>query len=315
MGIRERAIAPDRIEHGAFFHSWHPIRGNGTTNFALPDLRGRTLVGTGSHTGVSYSAGETFGSNTITPTITNLPAHAHTLSSNANLSNLTISAGSLSPAFGGGTIGYTDLVLNPATSITVTPTLADNTASVKVNGTAVVNGNASGAIALAVGSGNVINLVVTAQDGTTTKTYTITVSRLGPQDFTFSISRSGDFERGSTGAIFSIVVSNIGGLPSDGGVVTVTDTLPAGLTATALNGSGWNCVLATLTCTRAYVLNALSSYPEITLMVSVASNAATHLTNNATVSGGGDTNAANNTANNAISTAPGLAPILFLLLD
>jgi hypothetical protein len=68
-------------------------------------------------------------------------------------------------------------VTNAISSVTVTPTVADATATIKVNGVTVASGNASGAIALAVGSGNVINVVVTAQDGSTTKTYAITVTR------------------------------------------------------------------------------------------------------------------------------------------
>jgi hypothetical protein len=50
---------------------------------------------------------------------------------------------------------------------------------VTVNGAAVISGSASGAIALAVGP-NTITTVVTAQDGTTTKTYTATVTRAAP---------------------------------------------------------------------------------------------------------------------------------------
>ncbi|MDD5560288.1 IPTL-CTERM sorting domain-containing protein, partial [Candidatus Methylomirabilis sp.] len=80
------------------------------------------------------------------------------------------------------------------------------------------------------------------------------------------------------------------------GTVTVVDTLPAGLTATGGGGTGWSCVLSTLTCTRADVLGAGSSYPVITLTVDVATNAAASLTNTAAVSGGGETNTGNNTA-------------------
>jgi hypothetical protein len=47
---------------------------------------------------------------------------------------------------------------------------------VKVNGTAVTNGETSGAISLNVGS-NPITVVVTAQDGKTTQTYTVNVTR------------------------------------------------------------------------------------------------------------------------------------------
>ncbi|UUZ47826.1 cadherin-like beta sandwich domain-containing protein [Massilia sp. B-10] len=54
--------------------------------------------------------------------------------------------------------------------------MADATASITVNGVAVISGNASGAIALSVGA-NTITTIVTAQNGTTTKTYTVTVTR------------------------------------------------------------------------------------------------------------------------------------------
>ena len=47
---------------------------------------------------------------------------------------------------------------------------------VKVNGVTVASGSASGAITLSVGS-NAITVVVTAADGTTTKTYSIAVTR------------------------------------------------------------------------------------------------------------------------------------------
>ncbi len=99
------------------------------------------------------------------------------LSSNANLSGLVASVGTLSPAFTGATTSYTASVANSAASITVTPTTSDAGASVKVNGITVVSGTASGAIALAVGP-NTITIVVTAADGTTIKTYTLTVTRV-----------------------------------------------------------------------------------------------------------------------------------------
>jgi uncharacterized protein with beta-barrel porin domain len=54
--------------------------------------------------------------------------------------------------------------------------VTDSNASVTVNGTAVSSGSASGAITLNVGS-NIITTVVTAQDGTTTQTYTTVVTR------------------------------------------------------------------------------------------------------------------------------------------
>ena len=124
------------------------------------------------------------GNNTITITVTAQSGTTKTytvivnrgLSTNANLSELTISDVTLSPAFASGTTSYTASVVNSVTSITVIPTVEQANATVTVNGTAVTSGNASGAINLSVGD-NTIPVIVTAQDGTTTKTYTITVNR------------------------------------------------------------------------------------------------------------------------------------------
>ena len=96
------------------------------------------------------------------------------ISSNANLSNLALSSGTLSPAFNSNTVSYTATVSNVA-SIQVTPTVAQSNATVEVNGTNVTSGTASGANRLQTGM-NVITNLVTAQDGTTTKTYAVSVT-------------------------------------------------------------------------------------------------------------------------------------------
>jgi len=105
-------------------------------------------------------------------------------SSNADLSGLELSSGTLEPAFASGTTSYTASVYNDVTSITVTPTTADSKATVTVDGATVVSGTPSEAISLEVGE-NTITIVVTAEDGTT-KTYTVTVTREsaapGPSD-------------------------------------------------------------------------------------------------------------------------------------
>ncbi len=112
---------------------------------------------------------------------------AGALGNNAALSSLTVSAGSLTPTFAPATSSYSDNVPNATMSVTVTPTTSDTNATVKVNGVTVASGSASASIALAVGSNNV-SIVVTAQDGTTTQTYTIAVDRAGALSNNASLS-------------------------------------------------------------------------------------------------------------------------------
>jgi subtilase family serine protease len=92
----------------------------------------------------------------------------------ATLSALTISSGTLTPAFGSGTISYTASVVNATSSINLTATTTQGNATITLNGSSW-NGSSS-AVSLNVGS-NTITIVVTAQDTVTTKTYTITVTR------------------------------------------------------------------------------------------------------------------------------------------
>jgi len=126
---------------------------------------------------------------TYTLTVTRGP------SPDASLANIVTSKGTLNPAFATTTTAYTTSVANSVSTITVTPTTTDANATIKVNGTAVTSGTASGAIALAEGNDTAISIVITAQNGTTKETYTITVSR-GP----------------STNANLSTLGQSIGGL-------------------------------------------------------------------------------------------------------
>ncbi len=116
-----------------------------------------------------------------------------------------------------------------------------------------------------------------------------------PVDLVVTASHTGNFTQGDPADTYIISVANIGSLPSSG-TITVTDALPAGLIATDMSGDGWTTNLNSLTCTRTDALPAGASFPLITVTVAVASNAPNSVTNIATVSGGGDANAANNTA-------------------
>ena len=101
---------------------------------------------------------------------------AEPLSTDATLSGLVLSDGDFG-TFASGTTSYTADVASSVTEITVTPTVNHSEASyvIKLGGVT----DADGTVSLAVGS-NVITVVVTAEDGSTTRTYTVTVTRAPP---------------------------------------------------------------------------------------------------------------------------------------
>lgn len=125
------------------------------------------------------------GANTITYSVTSTDktvVRPYTVvvtrgaSTNALLTGLSISKGTLTPVFSSSVLKYTATVANSVTYVTFTPIAADPTAVIKVNGIIVASGKASAIVALAPGA-NVIKTVVTAQDNATVKTYTTTVTR------------------------------------------------------------------------------------------------------------------------------------------
>ena len=133
-----------------------------------------------------------------------------------------------------------------------------------------------------------------ADDGLAVDEFSITPRLDGP-DLAIAKRHDGTPIQGQASLEYLLVVENVGSQPTSG-PATVVDALPAGLTATSLSGRGWNCSLATLTCTRADELGPGKSYPPIRLTVTLAVDAPSSVTNTATVSGGDDVNTANNTA-------------------
>ncbi len=104
------------------------------------------------------------------------PVEVGPASNDATLSDLVISQGTLSPVFSSSTTSYTVDVLNDVTSLTVTPTANQANATITVNGEAVNSGETSSLITLNVGDNTVLTVTL-AQDESTTRTYTITVTR------------------------------------------------------------------------------------------------------------------------------------------
>ena len=83
----------------------------------------------------------------------------------------------LLPAFASGTTTYTAAVGHDVSAVTVTVSVASAGSAYEIRLNGVVDQD--GVVGLAVGAGNVITVIVTAQDGESTQTYSVTVTRAG----------------------------------------------------------------------------------------------------------------------------------------
>ncbi len=97
-------------------------------------------------------------------------------SSDASLSKLETEGITLKPSFAPKVFTYADTVENPVTSIRLKPTVKQGNAKVTVGDSATASGSFSPPESLIVGD-NLINVVVTAQDGKSKSTYAVAVVR------------------------------------------------------------------------------------------------------------------------------------------
>ena len=97
-------------------------------------------------------------------------------SSEAQLRSLELSRVPLGETFDRANEMYMATTAAGETTVTATPLDSDATTVIKLNGTV----DADGTVDLELGSNNVITVEVTAEDGTTKKTYTVTVTREAP---------------------------------------------------------------------------------------------------------------------------------------
>jgi microcystin-dependent protein len=75
--------------------------GDGVTTFALPNLSGRAPIGVGTGPGLSPVAlGQTGGAESVTLTVSQMPAHTHTAMASSAPANQAGPAGALPAAFG-----------------------------------------------------------------------------------------------------------------------------------------------------------------------------------------------------------------------
>ncbi len=110
-----------------------------------------------------------------------LQAQAQTASEDATLSALALATASaasvaLSPTFQAESTAYRAFVQNDTVAITLTATKNDDGATVMISGDTDTTTPGTASVALSEGA-NTITITVTAEDGLTTRTYTITVAR------------------------------------------------------------------------------------------------------------------------------------------
>lgn len=160
-------------------------------------------------------------------------AYGHAVS--ADLVSLVSSAGALTPAFSPTTIGYTQPVGFDTTTVALTPTVADPSASVTVNGVRVASGAASAPINLVVGN-NAIPVVVTPVYGAA-KTYTVTVARADSQYLTSLTLKSGANTYALTPPFSKTSGSYTVNVPYDASTVTVTPVAEGTTSVINVNGA------------------------------------------------------------------------------
>lgn len=106
--------------------------GNGTSNFGLPDLRGRIPVGQGAGPGLQdYVIGEETGNETVTLLSSNIPIHSHNFNTVASVGDKNTCANyylAEGPKSGSGPSAK-----SPNLYVAATPNTALNVQSVSVN--------------------------------------------------------------------------------------------------------------------------------------------------------------------------------------
>jgi uncharacterized repeat protein (TIGR01451 family) len=257
------------------------------------------LVVASAHSPASFKQGDT--GDTYTVTVTNIGDKA------TNGSTVTVVDG-LSPGLTATAVGGTGWTCStpPILSCTRSDALAAGASYPVITVTVNVSFTAQSreTNVVQVSGGGEAN---TANDTTTDQTVVVQFP-----DLTVFMIHPGVFSQGQIGESYQITVINSGFVTTTG-TVTMTDTLPAGLTATAISGPGWTCTTPpTLTCTRADPLPPFSmAYPNIKMTVNVDPNAPMPtVTNVATVSGGGEVNLGNDTANDVTTITPPAADLI-----
>jgi fimbrial isopeptide formation D2 family protein/uncharacterized repeat protein (TIGR01451 family) len=148
------------------------------------------------------------------------------------------------------------------------------------NNTASVSGGGENSAQAGNNTSNIVSFGTNCPDLQISKTAGVTEADLGEQ-FAYELD-----------------VLNVGTGPTLG-TITVTDTIPDGLTIDAVNGAGWSCAFVgqVITCTTSAVIAAAGNGNNITITVTPNACIGDDVTNTASVSGGGENDTNDNTDN------------------
>jgi uncharacterized repeat protein (TIGR01451 family) len=188
----------------------------------------------------------------------------------------------------------TQYLLTTAASPSGEGIIAPSTAYMNAGTVVQVSASANSAYVFT-GFSGALTGVTNPQNLTLNAPATVTANFQSGPNPAIAMTYAGSFHQGDGADTYTIVVTNAG-QTSTSGSMAMSDTLPAGLTATALSGpSGWSCTLSPLACSTSNAL-ASGASATFTLTVAVATNAQASVTNTATIAGGGDVLTTNNTA-------------------
>jgi len=134
--------------------------GDGRSTFALPDTRGRSVIGVGTGPGLStISLGQEGGSETVTLTVANMPAHTHDATAEVEVTGLDALLNAYQPANGNGKNATgSDQYINAA----LATTLSDDVPNVTLSAMSVdivVGDDPSGTVTVeSAGGGTAVNI-------------------------------------------------------------------------------------------------------------------------------------------------------------
>jgi len=134
--------------------------GDGRTTFGLPDTRGRSIIGAGTGPGLStISVGQKAGSETVTLTVANMPAHTHDATAEIEVSGLDAMLNAYQPATGNGKNATgTDQYINTKAGTTFSNDVPNVTLS-PMSIDIVVGGDPSGTVTVeSTGGGTAVNI-------------------------------------------------------------------------------------------------------------------------------------------------------------